>query len=31
MRNPGITKVLVDERDVKPQNTNFAKVERGGD
>ena len=26
--NPGITKVLAFERDVKPRNMNFAKVER---
>ena len=32
-RNPGIAKVLAVERDVKPQNMNFAKVDRreGGD
>ena len=29
-RNPGITKVLAVERDVKPRNMNFAKVERRG-
>ena len=29
-RNPGITKMLAVERDVKPQNINFAKVERTG-
>ena len=33
-RNPGITKVRAIERDAKPRNMNFAKVERrrgGGD
>ena len=30
-RNPGIAKVLAVERDVKPQNMNFAKVDRRGD
>ena len=29
-RNPGITKVLAVERDVKPRNMNFAKVDRRG-
>ena len=29
-RNPGITKVLAVERDVRPRNMNFAKVDRGG-
>ena len=29
-RNPRITKVLAVERDVKPQNMNFAKVDRRG-
>ena len=29
-RNPGIAKVLAVERDVKPQNMNFAKVDRRG-
>ena len=28
-RNPGIAKVLAVERDVKPRNMNFAKVEKG--
>ena len=28
--NPGITKVLAVERDVKPRNMNFAKVDRRG-
>ena len=30
-RNPGIAKVLGVERDVKPRNMNFAKVDRRGD
>ena len=29
-RNPRIAKVLAVERDVKPQNMNFAKVDRRG-
>ena len=29
-RNPGIAKVLAVERDVKPRNMNFAKVDRKG-
>ena len=29
-RNPGIAKVLAVERDVKPQNMNFAKIDRRG-
>ena len=28
--NPGIAQVLAVERDVKPRNINFAKVDRGG-
>ena len=30
LRNPGITKVLAVERDVKPRNMNFAEVDGGG-
>ena len=29
-RNPGITKVLAVERDIKPRNMTFAKVKRKG-
>ena len=29
-RNPGIARLVAVERDVKPQNMNFAKVEKGG-
>ena len=29
--NPGIARLVAVERDVKPRNMNFAKVERGGD
>ena len=29
-QNPGIAKLLAVERDVKPRNMNFAKVEEGG-
>ena len=29
-RNPGITKLLALERDVKPRNVNFTKVDGGG-
>ena len=29
-RNPGITRLVAVERDVKPRNMNFAKVEKGG-
>ena len=29
-QNPGIAKVLAVQRDVKPRNMNFAKVDEGG-
>ena len=29
-RNPGIARLVAVEGDVKPQNINFAKIERGG-
>ena len=29
-QNPGIARLVAVERDVKPRNMNFAKVERGG-
>ena len=29
-RNPGIARLVAVERDVKPRNINFAKVEAGG-
>ena len=29
-RNPGIARLVAVERDVKPRNVNFARVEKGG-